>query len=85
MAVHTFDPSKWDAETGNSCEFQASLVYGMSYEFEASQKYSVRPNLKTKAKLMNFLPPGVFLVLVTESEVEWVLSTTLKAFKDSLV
>jgi hypothetical protein len=31
MMVHTFNPSKWEAEQKDLCEFEASLLYIASF------------------------------------------------------
>lgn len=47
LVVH-FNPSTWEAETGRSLEFQASLVYRVSYS--PAQSNIVKSCLKTKQK-----------------------------------
>jgi hypothetical protein len=49
VAVHTFNPSSWEAEAGRS-EFKTSLVYRVSSRTDR-QSYTLNPVSKTnKAK-----------------------------------
>ena len=45
--AHPFNPSTLEAEAGDLCELEASLVYTYS-EFQESQSYPVRPCFKNK-------------------------------------
>jgi hypothetical protein len=47
--VHAFDPSTWEAEAWDLCEFEASL-FVLHREFQESQAYIVRPCLEKKEK-----------------------------------
>jgi hypothetical protein len=59
VVVNTFNPSTWEAEVGDLCELEASLVYrGSSRIAKATQRNSVWKNLKNKqAENFSDYPP----------------------------
>ena len=46
VVVHTFSPSTWEAEAGDLCEFEVSLVYGVNSR--AGSKATEKPCLEKK-------------------------------------
>ena len=46
IVVHTFNPSTWESEAGRYLEFEASVVYRVS--FRAARATQRNPDLKNK-------------------------------------
>lgn len=52
MVVHPFNPSTWEADAGDICEFEVSLVYRPSSKSDRSYSYlSFLKEEKPKVKL----------------------------------
>jgi hypothetical protein len=50
VVAHAFNPSTWEAEAGDLCEFEASLVYRGSSRIVRAQRNLVSNKTKTKTK-----------------------------------
>lgn len=61
MEVQSLNPSTWEIEAGNLCEFETSLVYTSS--FRLARATIVRPLLKKKSSLVSLTFCIMFSVL----------------------
>jgi hypothetical protein len=52
IAVHTFNPTTWEAKAGDLCEFKASLVYRVNFR---SKLYSDTLSQTNKQKFIEIM------------------------------
>lgn len=51
MVAHTLDPSTWEAETGGSLEFEASLLYSASFRTARAVQRNPVSNIKANSPI----------------------------------